>query len=98
MGVTQIKEWFNRFKDGRMLADSDQHYGRQSMSRNADVINKVQTSIMVDRRLTIRKIADEVGISKCFTNTILTEDFCMQRVVAKFVPKLLSLEQQHLRH
>jgi hypothetical protein len=24
MGATQIKEWFNRFKDGRTLADSDQ--------------------------------------------------------------------------
>jgi hypothetical protein len=25
MGVTQIKEWFNLFKDGRMTAESDQH-------------------------------------------------------------------------
>jgi hypothetical protein len=28
MGATQIKDWFNRFKDGRTLADSDQHSGR----------------------------------------------------------------------
>jgi hypothetical protein len=32
MGVTQIKEWFNRFKDGRMSADSDQYSGRPSMN------------------------------------------------------------------
>jgi transposase len=28
MSATQIKEWFNRFKDGRTLADSDQSSGR----------------------------------------------------------------------
>jgi hypothetical protein len=41
MGVTQIKEWFDRFKDGRMLVDSDQRSGRPSTSRNADEIDKV---------------------------------------------------------
>jgi hypothetical protein len=39
MGVTQIKEWFNCFKHGRMSVDSDQRSRRPSMSRNADVIN-----------------------------------------------------------
>jgi hypothetical protein len=29
MGAMQIKEWFNRFKDGHILADSDQHSGNQ---------------------------------------------------------------------
>ncbi|KAJ4450964.1 hypothetical protein ANN_02399 [Periplaneta americana] len=28
MGVTQIKEWFNRFKDGRTSAESEQRCGR----------------------------------------------------------------------
>jgi hypothetical protein len=32
MGVTQIEEWFNRFKDGCMSANSDQRSGRLSMS------------------------------------------------------------------
>ncbi|PNF42608.1 hypothetical protein B7P43_G01287 [Cryptotermes secundus] len=97
MGVTQIKEWFNRFKHGRMSADSEQRSGRPSTSRNADVIEKVRTLIMEDRRLAIREVADEVGISRGSANTILTEDFGMRRVAAKFVPKLLSPEQQQLR-
>jgi hypothetical protein len=41
MGAMQIKEWFNRFKDGRTLADSDQHSASPSISRNADVIENV---------------------------------------------------------
>ncbi|PNF29695.1 hypothetical protein B7P43_G13063, partial [Cryptotermes secundus] len=97
MGVTQIKEWFNRFKHGRMSADSEQRSGRPSTSRNADVIEKVRTLIMEDRRLAIREVADGVGISRGSANTILTEDLGMRRVAAKFVPKMLSPEQQHLR-
>jgi histone-lysine N-methyltransferase SETMAR len=52
---------------------------------------------MEDRRLTVREIADEVGFSRGSANTILTEDVGMRRVAAKFVPKLLSPEQQQLR-
>ncbi|XP_021932642.1 uncharacterized protein LOC110836105 [Zootermopsis nevadensis] len=75
-----------------MSADSDQRSGRPSTSRNADVIDKVRTLIMEDRRLTVLEIVDEVGISRGSANTMLTEDLGIRRVAAKFVPKLLSLE------
>jgi hypothetical protein len=90
MGATQIREWFNRFKDGRTLADSYQHYGKPSTSRNANVIENVCSLILEDRRLTVREIADEVGISTDSAHSMLTEDLYMCRVVAKFVSKLLS--------
>jgi hypothetical protein len=94
MGTTQIKEWFNLFKDGRTLADSDQRSGRLSTSRNANVIENVRSLILEDRRLTVREIAEEVGISLGSAYSILTEDLHMCRVMEKFVPKLLSQEQQ----
>jgi hypothetical protein len=53
MGAAQIKEWFNCFKDGRTLADSDQCYRRPSTSRNANVIKNVRSLILEDRRLTV---------------------------------------------
>ncbi|PNF35991.1 hypothetical protein B7P43_G02294 [Cryptotermes secundus] len=46
MGVTQIKEWFNRFIDGCMSSDGDLRSGRQSTSRNADVIEARYTPDM----------------------------------------------------
>jgi histone-lysine N-methyltransferase SETMAR len=94
MGATQIKEWFNRFKDDRTLVDSDQRSGRPSTSRNANVIENVRSLILEDHRLTIREIADEVGISIVSAHSIVPEDLHMCRLVAKFVPKLLSQEQQ----
>jgi transposase len=53
MSATQIKEWFNRFKDGRTLADSDQRSGRPSTSQNANLIENVRSLILEDRRLTV---------------------------------------------
>jgi transposase len=97
VGATQIKEWFNCFKDGRTLAESDQRSGRPSASRNANVIENVRFLILEDCRSTIREIADEVGISTGSAHSIVTEDLHMCRVVAKSVPKLLSQEQQQLR-
>jgi hypothetical protein len=43
-----------------------------------DGIDKVWASIMEDRRLTVREIADELGISEGSANTILTEGLGMR--------------------
>ena len=62
MSITRIKEWYNRLKDGRKSVDSERH-GRPSTSRSDDVINQVLTLVMQDRRITVRELADEVGVS-----------------------------------
>lgn len=97
MGVTQIKEWFNRFKDGRTSAESEQRCGRPQTARSAAVVERVRNLVMAYRRLTVREIAEEVGVSKDSAHAILREDLSMNRVAAKFVPKLLSPKQKDLR-
>jgi hypothetical protein len=96
MGAMQIKEWFNCFKDGRTLAESDQLSGKPSTSQNANVIENVRSLIQEDCLLTIQEIADEVRISTGSAYSIVTEDLHMCSVVAKFGSKLLSQEQQQL--
>ena len=61
---TQVKEWLNRFKNSRMPMDNEARSGRPSTSRNEEVIEKVRQIVIEDRRLTLRKIVEEVGISK----------------------------------
>ncbi|KAJ4433029.1 hypothetical protein ANN_15286 [Periplaneta americana] len=97
MGVTQIKEWFNRFKDGRTSAESEQRCGRPQTARSAAVVERVRNLVMADRRLTVREIAEEVGVSKDSAHAIFRDDLNMNRVAAKFVPTLLSPEQKDLR-
>ncbi|KAJ4428957.1 hypothetical protein ANN_25953 [Periplaneta americana] len=97
MGVTQIMEWFNRLKDGRTSAESEQHCGRPQTVRSGAVVERVRNLVMADRRLTVREIAEEIGVSKDSAHAILRDDLNMNRVAAKFVPKLLSPKQKDLR-
>ena len=44
--------------------------------------------------MTVRKIADKVGVSVGSVDSILNEDLSIHRVAAQFFPKELSLEQR----
>jgi len=52
---------------------------------------------MQDRRITLRELADELGASIGSVHTNLTVDLGLRSVSAKFVPKLLTMEQKQLR-
>jgi len=52
---------------------------------------------MQDCRVTVRELVEEVGISTGSVHSILTDDLAMWRVSAKFVLKLLTMEQKQLR-
>ena len=55
---------------------------------------RVREIIHADRRMTIREVAEDVGIAFGTCQKILTEDLQMRRVSAKFVPRLLTAEQK----
>ena len=90
MGITQIKEWYNQFKDGRTLVESDARSGRPSTSRNYELIDQVRTLVMQDRRVTVRELAEEVGISTGSVHSILTDNLVLRRVSAKFILELIQ--------
>jgi transposase len=94
MGLTQVKEWFRRFKEGQISAKSDERSGRLSMSRNQVMIDKLHSAVLDNQRITIRELSDELGLSFGLVLSILTEDLGMKRVSVKFVPKLLTVEQK----
>jgi ribosomal protein S25 len=72
MGITQIKEWYNRFKEGPTTVK------RPSTSRNDDLTDQVRTLVMQDRLVTVRELAEKVGISTGSVHFILTEDLAMR--------------------
>jgi hypothetical protein len=89
MGITQIKEWYNRFRDGRTSVEGDIRSGRPSTSRNDELIDQARTLGMQDRRVTVRELAVG-GISTGSVHSILTDNLALQRVSAKFVHKLIQ--------
>ena len=79
-----------------MSVESEACSGRSSASRNEEVIKKVHQIVMEDCWLTLRKIVEEVGISRGSVHFILIEDLCIQRVLAKFITKLLTKQYKEL--
>jgi hypothetical protein len=54
----------------------------------------VKHIIRGNRRLAVREVAKEAGISTGSCHTILTEDLGMHRASAKSVPRLLTYDQR----
>ena len=61
------------------------------------MIAKVRTVVRNNRRLTVREIADDCGISVGSCDASLTDNLYMKRVCAKFVPRLLTDDQREQR-
>jgi len=86
MSWMQCYEWFKHFKEGRMSVGEDPRPGRPSTSTNDDHVDTVCAVIHGNRRLTVREVADKVGISIGSCNQICTEKLRMCHVSAKFMP------------
>jgi len=97
MSRTQCYEWFKHFKEGRMSVSEDPRPGRPSTSTNDDHVKRVRAVIRGNRRLTVREVADEVGIGIASCHQIFTEKLQMRRVSAKFMPCLLTDDQKENR-
>ena len=63
MSKTRVYEWYKRFRDGREDVEDDERPGRPSTSTTDENVKKVKEMVMNDRRITIRQVADDVGIS-----------------------------------
>ena len=90
---TQCNEWYQRFKSGKTSIKDDPKSGRPSTSMD-DHVEKVLAVIRQNLRLTVREVAEEVGICKSSCHLILTDKLKMRRVTAKFVSRLLTDAQK----
>jgi len=96
MGRSQTFQWFSRFKAGRTAIDDDERSDRPVSSSTPEMIERVHQIIHEDRRHTNDEVSMLVGISHETCHKILTEDLKTRRVASKFVPSLLSVDQQRL--
>ena len=97
LGRSTVFEWHARFKAGRESIEDDERSGRPATSKIHENVEKVRELVLEDRRRTIRQLCDMVGISYGVCQEILTQDLNMRRVAAKFVPRLLTVDQKQRR-
>ena len=77
-----------------MLVSEEHRPGRPSTSTNDDHVKRVRVVICENRRLTVREVADKVGISIGSCHQIFTEKLQTCPISAKFVLCLLTDDQK----
>jgi hypothetical protein len=94
LSKTQVYEWYLRFKRGEMLCEDQPRSGRPSTSRNDEDLEKVCSAVNADCRRTIDEISEIIGLSWSSCQRMLTVDFNMKCVFARFVSRLLTEDQK----
>ena len=94
---TRVFKWHKPFMEGREDVEDDPKSGRPCTSTTDTNIEKVRQMVRSDRRLTIRVIANEVGMDKETVRTTLVDTLGMRKMCAKIVPRLLTEEQKAQR-
>ncbi|KAI6646966.1 hypothetical protein LOD99_9060 [Oopsacas minuta] len=92
-----IYRWIERFDNGDEELHDDPRPGRPTSSKTHSNIERVQTILDEDRRISLRELEERVGISKTTLHSIITENLEMSKATARGVLELLSKEQKHER-
>lgn len=95
--MTTIRYWFNEFKRGRTSVFDEERPGRPIEVTTEDMVNKIHDIVLADRRVKIREIADIVDISIERIQNILHKKLGMRKLSARWVPRLLTVEQKRNR-
>ena len=66
-----VYEWFKRFREGKETTEDEPCSVRPSTRGTPKMIEKVRQMLAQDRQLTLRFIAEELGISKDTAHTIV---------------------------
>ena len=91
-----VYEWFKRFCEGKESTE-DEPSGQSSTNRTPEMMEKVRKMLAQDRRLTLRLVAKELGISKDTAHTIVRDDLGKRKICFRFLPHKLTDEQKAKR-
>ena len=92
--IAQWKKWAAEFTSGRETVDDDGRSGHPKDATADENVKLVHTLFMCDRRLDLRSIASEVGLSWGAVQSILTNISGMSKVSARWVPRMLTDDQK----
>ena len=89
-----FKSGTSSFTEGREEVNDDARPGRPSTSTTNENTEAVKKIVMENRRITIREVTEDVGISVGSCHAIFSDILGLKRLAAKFVPKLLNFDQK----
>ena len=92
-----VYRWVSRFNHGRQSISDDKHSGRPTYAVTNSNISKIRELLKIDGRLTVREIANTIGISTGSVFTILKSKLNFKKICARWIPHILTKEQKNER-
>ena len=89
-----VFRWVKAFKAGKFSVEDDIRPGRPKTSVTKASIAAVKVVVEQDARLSVKDIASCTGISEGCVQTILKKRMDLRKVCARWVPHLLTEEQE----
>lgn len=94
---TTVKFWAAEFKRGRTSLGDDERLGRPQTATTDDNIAQVHQMVLENRRIKVTEIAEAMSISKERVCHILIEHLGMRKLTARWVLRLLTLDQKRVQ-
>ena len=85
-----VKNWVVQLKRGDFSTCDAPRHGRPKTVTTPEIIYKINELMLEDRRILAKSIAEKLGISRERFGSIIHEDLDMQKLSAKWVPKILE--------
>jgi len=82
-----------QFKRGDFSTCDAPRPGRPKTVTTPVIIVQIHELILEDRRISVKSIAEQLGISRERVGSITHEDLDMRKLSAKWVPKFLNADQ-----
>ncbi|CAH2090560.1 unnamed protein product [Euphydryas editha] len=92
-----VKQWVSEFKKGRTSTFDEPRSGRPVEVTTPEMIGKIHMMVMEDRRLKVSEIAEATRTSTERVRHILHEYLSMEKLCARWVPRLLTVDQKLTR-
>lgn len=85
-----VAKWVAEFKDPERGFEDAPRTGRPSTTCTDENIRAIERIVMYDRQISVRRVANELGISKSMVHDIMNNQLGMKKVYTRWVPKLLT--------
>ena len=91
---TMVKMWYTDFNRGGINTNDAECSGCPNSAVVVENTKKLHKLILLDRKLKLREIAEELKISEGSVFTILHEHLSMRKLCSKWVSCLLTVDQK----
>ena len=88
------QNWVAQFKCGDFSTCDAPRPGWPKTVTVPEIIDQIHELILEDRRISAKSIAEQLGVSRERVGSIIHEDWEMQKLSAKWVPKFLNADQK----